>query len=274
MPVIIIIILLGVVGYLIFKNTQIQKNNGNSTLTSIVPTQIINKASPTLNPTANWKTYYNSIDKFSFKYPSTWTIDTKGDKGDEKGENIQVKLTKDQAVIQIYANMVGIGGLGRDYQGTKFQIDGNNLYMYKVVNTFNNTIQIGITDSLTQSLGVFRVSDKTYSITLSYPNSFTQTQITDFEAIFDQILSTFKFSEVNQTIDLNTIKSACIELEGSSKYWDDIYKECNAGSATKTQFQTFCSTYNGKFEDNVSTCRHATVPCGPEATYICSFNVK
>lgn len=151
---------------------------------------------PTASTTANWKTYINPVENFSFMYPPTWTIDTKGENGDERGENIIVKLSKGEATIQIYANMMGIGGVGRDYQGTPVIIGGVNLFRYKITGADDKTIIIGFTDELTQSLGLFRTNGKTYGISMNYPVSLDKTQQgTDLEKEFDMIFSTFKFAK-------------------------------------------------------------------------------
>jgi hypothetical protein len=189
---ILLFLALGAAGYLLYQNLQLKNQLAQLQLT---PTSPMPVPSITPNPSADWETYVNSIENFSFKYPTTWTVDTSKDKGDERSENIQVKLTKDLATIQIYANLVGIGGVGQDYQGTPIKIDGHALYRFSVDSASNNTKQVGITDSLTKSLGVFKISNKTYSITLIYPNSYSQSQAVELGNEFDQILSTFKFLE-------------------------------------------------------------------------------
>lgn len=148
--------------------------------------------SPTPNPTANWKTYTNTVQKISFKYPSTWVLDSNGD---QEQLNAQLILTKDQAKIKMYFNMNGIGGQGQTYEGQPFSLDGNSLYRFVKTNSYDNTQMVGISTSLTNTLGVFEVNGKTYSITLSYPVSDAQkAKGISLEEEFDQILSTFKFT--------------------------------------------------------------------------------
>lgn len=182
-----ILLSLAAVAFLYYQNQQL-KTMLASYQTAPAPTP-----SATSDATANWKTYTNSAENFSFKYAPTWILDTTQDKGDERGENIQVKLVRGQANLQIYANMVGIGGVGKDFDGTPVVIDGHNLYEYTVDNSYNSTKQIGITDNLKQSLGLFQIQGKTYSITLTYPNPYSNQQAIDLKTEFEQILSTFKF---------------------------------------------------------------------------------
>lgn len=189
--IILIIAILGIAGYFgyqYFKTNYVP-------VSQVATTTASPSASPAVDITANWKTYTNSTEKFSFKYPSSWTIDVSGDKGDDKGENIQVKLTKGQAKIQIWANIVGIGGMGQDYQGTPVIFAGTNLFKYKVVGADDKTVRIGLTDQLTESLGVFQINGKTYNFTLEYPKTLDQTQASELENEFGLIISTFKFTQ-------------------------------------------------------------------------------
>lgn len=75
LPVIIIVILIGVLGYFIYQNTQLQKNGGNLTAPSVIPTVNSPKSSLTLNSTANWKTYTDPKYNYSFKYPTRYEIE-------------------------------------------------------------------------------------------------------------------------------------------------------------------------------------------------------
>jgi hypothetical protein len=184
-----ILLSLGVIVFLYYQNQQLKNMlvNYQTPAASPTPTPVA-----TTDPTVNWKTYTNSIQNFTFKYDSSWTLDKKGD--NEK-LNAQIKLTRDKTTIQIYANMDGIGGLGRDYQGTKMVVSGITLYEYKVANTSNKTQTIGLTDTLNKSLGFFQQNGKTYSITLTYPDSLDQTdEGSNLQKEFNQILSTFKFT--------------------------------------------------------------------------------
>jgi len=95
----------------------------------------------------------------------------------------------------MYFNLDGVGGLGRDYEGTAINVGGLSLYEYKTIQTDFKKVMIGLTDDLTESLGFFRHNEKTYSITLTYPDSYENTgQGAALLAEFNQLLSTFKFN--------------------------------------------------------------------------------
>ena len=72
--VLIIVLLIGAVGYLVYKNQH------KATVTKVVT---ITKTSPATNktsandPTASWNPYASTVGKFSLKYPSTWVTATK-----------------------------------------------------------------------------------------------------------------------------------------------------------------------------------------------------
>lgn len=81
-PLIIVIMLalVGVVGYLAFQNTQLRKvlptpTQTPSSTASITATQVTPTVKPTADPTANWKTYLNTSSKYSIKYPADWGIE-------------------------------------------------------------------------------------------------------------------------------------------------------------------------------------------------------
>ncbi|HSW90126.1 MAG TPA: hypothetical protein VLH19_04615 [Patescibacteria group bacterium] len=69
--ILLVLILLGVSGFLAYQNMQLQKQ------LAMVPVETQATAAsptPTTDPTANWKTYTNSALGISFKYPNIGTI--------------------------------------------------------------------------------------------------------------------------------------------------------------------------------------------------------
>lgn len=187
------ILSLAISGYLFWQNQRLQqKLAAVQTPSSIV---IIPSPSPTLanDPTAEWKLYTNPVHNLLFKYPQDWQLNNQQDK--EK-LNAQLTLIKNSAEIKMYFKLDGIGGQGQTYEGKPFTLSGQNLYQFRKENTYNQTQMVGITETLTESLGVFRFDGKTYSITLSYPLAMQQTnEALELEKEFDQILSTFKFTQ-------------------------------------------------------------------------------
>ena len=68
--VIVILALLGAVGYFVF----VKKSEPITQQPTPTPTQTKTPVSPTPAPTANWKTYTNSQYGFEFKYPATFVL--------------------------------------------------------------------------------------------------------------------------------------------------------------------------------------------------------
>jgi hypothetical protein len=214
--------------------------------TTQVLTQTTPTPKPTVDPTANWKIYANTKYNYSFKYPENWNL--RSFAGSQ-----QTNETADSFAIE------------GPYQNIQTQ-EGGPGYSITVSVVATKPSDVSTSEKLVSSESIGNKYLE-FDMISSQPDK----TISDTKT-FDQILSTFQFTGQGQTTDLNTTKSACIALEGSSKAWDDTYKECDEGGATKVQLQTFCTSYGGKFEDNVDVCRHATGPCGPAATYTCSFS--
>jgi hypothetical protein len=70
LPVIIIIALIGVVGYLIYQNTQLRNLGVNPSPALTNSATNLPETSPTSDPTANWKTYTNDKLLVSLRYPT------------------------------------------------------------------------------------------------------------------------------------------------------------------------------------------------------------
>ena len=216
---VLVIITLGLIIYLIFQNQKLQKQVLNLPVSPTIkvpsPTpKTISSISLPLDETTEWKSYTNSIHGITFKYPTTWQIDQKGD---QDQYNAQINLINDQAKIKMYFNMDGIGGQGQTYQGKSFILDGNNLYLYKKISDYDKTQIVGISTLLYNTLGVFEVNKKTYSITLAYPVGYVKGNA--LEKDFDQILSTFKFTD-NTSICVPSYKveTNSVELTAEQNY--------------------------------------------------------
>lgn len=183
-----LIIISGVTGYYLAKkqSNSIQSINQLTPTTSIPPTSV--QTLTIANEMDRWNIYSNSTHYLSFKYPNNWTLNKKND---SDSVNANLELKNGEAVINMAFNMEGIGGQGQNYQGEPFKLDKYDLFKFKKENTYNNTQIIGITDSLTETLGLSKINGKTYSIYLSYPVGIDQS--VNLENDFDQILSTFKF---------------------------------------------------------------------------------
>ncbi len=145
----------------------------------------------TPDPIIALNNYSNKVHNVSFKYPQTWKLDSKND---QEPINAGLTLTKGEAKITIFLNMDGIGGGGQSYKGTELILDGNKVFLFKESVTRSSQEILGVTSTLVNSLGVFEIKDKTYSIRLSYPSTVDASTGSNLEKEFQQMLSTFKFS--------------------------------------------------------------------------------
>lgn len=66
-----IILALGAIGFLYYQNQQLKNMLAKYQTSTPSPTPVA-----TLNPTAGWKTYTNTVRNYSIQYPSDWTVNT------------------------------------------------------------------------------------------------------------------------------------------------------------------------------------------------------
>ncbi|MFH0942820.1 MAG: hypothetical protein V1810_01460 [Candidatus Beckwithbacteria bacterium] len=144
------------------------------------------------DPTADWQLYENSVQNYSFKYPSDWQINTVGASVDI---NNKLTLSKNNYLIAIYANIQGIGGTAKQVPSVPVTVSGLNLFKRDIGdNLYTNTGSFEI--SATDSNPTFKYQDKIYEIYLTYPLADKGTE--NYQAnlkTFDLILSTFKFTD-------------------------------------------------------------------------------
>ncbi|MBU1110706.1 hypothetical protein KKB83_03755 [Patescibacteria group bacterium] len=196
---ILVVVLVTIAGYFAFQNYQLQQQlaTQQTSLTPPPSAQLADSSPPsTVSPTTDWKIYTSNIHNISFKYPTSWSlVEQEGQREGGQVFNTKLELSRNKAVITMYFNMDGIGGQGQTYKGEEFVLDGINLYQYTKNNSYNNTQTIGISNSLSNTLGVFMIDDVTYGIMLNYPDSYTTEQRSSVKEEFDQILSTFEFTD-------------------------------------------------------------------------------
>ena len=206
LPVVIIIALIGIVGYLVYQNTQL-KNGGVNTTPAITNTVTnIPKASSSPDPTANWKTYTNTQYYYEFKYPNKVTIDTTqtdvtkamfmGQKQIDSGRT-QAELSDGYFFIVAVTSKSGLS-LNDAYKqrvesfnnvcdpskmgkAVAVKIDGNNALMYKA-----SCLGDSITYLISHRGMIFEITQTSMGDNVDLPN---------YQKINDQILSTFKFTQ-------------------------------------------------------------------------------
>jgi hypothetical protein len=161
----VILLSLGAAGFFAYQNYQLTHQ----------PMPIQPPPSPIPDPTANWKTYTNTQSEFSFQYPNDW-ISTPGDNLHAPDNSISMWI------------QTKIGGM-----------ECFNLIKSKssIINGKNFNIQYfsgadsDICSNPNERTIYFGQQSPFFTITYSY----NQNNQIEAEKIFDQILSTFKFTE-------------------------------------------------------------------------------
>jgi Tfp pilus assembly protein PilE len=70
--IVLILVVIGAVGYMVYHNNHKTSNTASKTTTSASSSS--NKSTTTPNPYAGWKSDTTSLSGLSFQYPSTWTV--------------------------------------------------------------------------------------------------------------------------------------------------------------------------------------------------------
>lgn len=195
-----IILALGAVAYLYYQNQQLKgmlASYQNPTPTSSAT------ALATADPTANWKTYTNSLYKFSFTYPAELTY-------------LYDQLSGGNLLLQNFDGSKPRKELNSDFQLVLVvsKDDGNTLSQLAKNAASKNTtnVKIGEADavrgtSIQKYVDVptvwFKDNGNLFTIQLSNPNSTNNKW-------FDQILSTFKFTEAMGTASPTAAPKASI----------------------------------------------------------------
>lgn len=129
--IVLIVVLAGVVGYfaLVKKTPEVAQQINSSTPTSTQTQNPIPTPTPS-DETANWKTYKNGKNNFSFRYPNKWSLSNLGH------DNISLKDESGKEVIHI---TLRLRNLDYDFQNTlekaiKSSAGGNYMGVEKTEN--------------------------------------------------------------------------------------------------------------------------------------------
>lgn len=183
---------------------------------------IITSLSPT--PTVNWKTYTDINYHFSFKYPPNWIVD--GNKIEEKDKNIFAQKGVSMEVYENAGNLTALEFLDTLYYKDWDLVDGQKILKDAYMKQYRENINKNLTTRNGKVIYVSEGGDRPYikSITVNGKpatliEELVQPRGTDGigawipigenglllrgypveneQEVFDQILSTFKFT--NQT---------------------------------------------------------------------------
>lgn len=203
--VIIIIALIGAVGYLIYQNTQLKKGYIKRAFPTIVPTTYFSEPSPPSNLEYNWKKYKNDEFGFEISYPDKYNMTILKSIGKEVG----ITLTKpDSGVFHIEAIGTGIAYEDESFvdyvqHAASSEIQGyESPYSIQEFYTKSGIKGYKIKWNVTNLQGKHSVSSNFYYLPLNkkvtlYSQPVKSIQIwgdTSDEEVVDQISKTYNFN--------------------------------------------------------------------------------
>ncbi len=164
-------------------------------------TVISPSAAPTVNPTANWKTYKNDVFGFEFRYPSGFILkDTLPGKvvTTSPTENINLKNATADIEMVIDINMAGYGPF---FPNEMWDLDyAKEKGIFPVKKIEQDVKQYRQDNYLEIRTSAKTIAGKPISFMFRYQKT------KDYKQLFSQILSTFKLT-VNQALDQPEIAS-------------------------------------------------------------------
>lgn len=191
------------------------KNRSNNQ-TSQTPT-ITQSPTPTPDPTADWKTYENASLGFSFKYPSDWEESSKVFEKKATVPNSNDKILSPEAINDFKKNPKNLGmpsGYWIEYDtSSNPKLCGGDISIIKEIKTL--TLSNGqqgdycvYNEKSDRQGAVFEIQFKkdTLVFTLEEYYAEDKTKISDYLKIFDQVLSTIKFTDSHSSTNESTWK--------------------------------------------------------------------
>jgi len=230
----------GIYYFVLSKN----KSNPYSYNTSPSPTQSVQKPSPTTDPTANWKTYTNTKYGYTFKYPNPWTENCSKDISQNSPLSQSVIVCPEAyptgpfGGIPAYFNVtVESKKIGETAQDIKKLKEKENPSIKEV--SVPKIANYDVAASYFEGAGIPNAT--VYLV--KNPSDTTYMNITGDgidENIYNQILSTFKFTDVSPTKENQ-------KTVGLGEY-------CGGRNQTKCSAGLICKFTEGSAEDAPGTC--------------------
>ena len=197
-----VVILGGAIGGALYYTKSQNDNEKSKTISSVIPTateeSLSGTTTPTAtttatDPTADWQTYTNEEYGFSFKYPEGWeykTISKNQIEFNQIGNKLIVETSEIYSVGVFISNDANdsISGLYNQMIADKPKDDS-----VTIVKTAINSTEAIVKQSYLQTKTYFLINNK--SIKFVLPNFGSSDTNQSVKAVYDQILSTFQFTQ-------------------------------------------------------------------------------
>lgn len=239
--IILIIILLsaGIVGAYYFGKLSNKSTQSPPSQTQTPQPTLIPQPTSTSDETTNWKTYTSNEYGYSFRYPNDWDAIVKGTSLIIAPQSIIADIKKIPGgfgggkglVSALYVNKERVPTKSDEFQqvsSTQITIDGKNATLHVV--------------TVTQESPLGKPGDQVIQIEIPFDKGFIEYELVDtkYRSIYDQILSTFKFLDQNQTED----RAKCTKAD------DCTVERCS------------CEAINKAYEDNSKISCALACPVG------------
>ncbi|MDP2692978.1 MAG: PsbP-related protein [bacterium] len=270
------------------QNQQVAENN-NVTKNKLTTQNEQKQITPTPDPTANWKTYMSKYNTYSIKYPQNWYI-YEYKQGGGTGisdipnpEDMPHTISPQGHTLIIVGELFPSIPIPKDASSKQFSI---NSYT-------------GLRSDQTTSYGSGEIVD---FYNPNRGNNVELAKYVDENNMFDQILSTFKFIDQNQTttltpdqifseassqLGITRSKLTYFRIFGQDKVqYDDVFAykqegvwriaqqgtqsvaECSSLNSVPEQYQPPCLDINGKLNYVDSSNRSINYPPSSMTSYL------
>ncbi len=184
---------LGIGGYILSSRKTLQKRSFSPTITQ-APT-------PAINPKANWKMYTDNVLGISFQYPSNWILGgVRKDPNDTGSEEVLFQAGKNEIHVSVEADPQNLDYAAFQKQQFPQMPDLYTNISYKdVVIIHGVTFKQVLTPPSAIIYGIYNKRMYAFAI-----ESIIAEPSTEDIAILKQAVSTIKFADQNQVIDISS----------------------------------------------------------------------